>query len=315
MIENTKQKIDAKPFVKWAGGKKQLLNEIKNYYPFTKNVDKYCEPFVGAGAVLFDILNNYDLKKIYISDINTELINTYKIIQTNVESLILELGELQDTYVRSSMEVRKKIFYDKRTLFNKLKQSSGDEVTRASLFIFLNKTGFNGLYRENSSGEFNVPIGSYKNPKILDERNLKIVNMKLKNVIIKNESYEECISFVDPKTFVYFDPPYRPLSSSSKFTSYNKSNFNDMDQINLANFYKKLDAKGAYLLLSNSDPKNSNENDDFFDELYRDFDIKRVKASRYINSNKNLRGQINELLISNKGVIGNERFQQLVFDI
>ena len=173
----------AKPFLKWAGGKSQLLYEIRKYYPFNDTINKYCEPFVGAGAVLFDVLNNYDLKEVYISDINKEATNSYKVIRDDVDGLIEILVEFQKEYQDLNHEQRKIIYYKNREEFNILKLSkNSNNLRKAALFIFLNKTGFNGLYRENMSGEFNVPIGSYKNPKILDRENLINVNKKLQNV-------------------------------------------------------------------------------------------------------------------------------------
>lgn len=294
--------IEAKPFIKWAGGKSQLLHEIRKYYPFNEEINRYCEPFVGAGAVLFDVLNSFDLKEVYISDINKEAINSYKVIRDDVENLIELLEEFQNEYKDLTHEERKVIYYKNREEFNRLKVlKNSDSLKRAALFIFLNKTGFNGLYRENMRGLFNVPIGSYKNPKILDEDNLLNVNKKLQNVEIIHGDYKKSSDFIDNNTFVYFDPPYRPIKPTSNFTSYSKDSFTDEDQIELAEFFKKMDKKSAHLLLSNSDPKNYDLNDDFFDDLYKGFNIKRVKASRTINSNKNERGQIYEVLINNYG--------------
>ncbi|MBZ2386385.1 DNA adenine methylase [Anaerococcus murdochii] len=294
--------IEAKPFIKWAGGKSQLLHEIRKYYPFDEKINRYCEPFVGAGAVLFDVLNSFDLKEVYISDINKEAINSYKVIRDDVENLIELLEEFQNEYKDLTHEERKVIYYKNREEFNRLKVLKNfDSLKRAALFIFLNKTGFNGLYRENMRGLFNVPIGSYKNPKILDEDNLLNVNKKLQNVEIIHGDYKKSSDFIDNNTFVYFDPPYRPIKPTSNFTSYSKDSFTDEDQIELAEFFKQMDKKSAHLLLSNSDPKNYDLNDDFFDDLYKGFNIKRVKASRTINSNKNERGQIYEVLINNYG--------------
>lgn len=292
--------IEAKPFLKWAGGKSQLLDEIRKYYPFDNEINKYCEPFVGAGAVLFDVLNNFDLKEVFISDINKEAINSYMVIRDNVEGLIEILELFQNEYIDLTLEERKVIYYRNRDEFNILKHAkNATDLRRAALFIFLNKTGFNGLYRENMSGDFNVPIGSYKNPKILDKENLLNVSKLLQNVEIINGDYKKSEDFIDSKTFVYFDPPYRPIKPTSNFTAYNKSDFTDDNQIELAEYFKKMDKKSAHLLLSNSDPKNYNKDDNFFDDLYKDFNINRVKASRTINSNKDNRGQIYEVLINN----------------
>ncbi|VWL85876.1 DNA adenine methylase [Oceanivirga miroungae] len=294
---------EAKPFIKWAGGKSSLVGDIKKYYPdeLGNEIYKYCEPFVGGGAVLFDILSNYDIKEVYISDINEELINLYKTIKNNVEDLILILKKIQDVYILSSEEERKKYYYEKRDEFNKYILKEIDDIIYGSaLFIFLNRTCFNGLYRVNKSGLFNVPMGRYKNPRICDDKNLRVVSNKLQKVQIFNKKYDESIDFVDKNTFVYFDPPYRPISESSSFVSYAKDMFDDNEQINLANYFKKLSDKGAICVLSNSDPKNTSEDDNFFDELYKEFNIHRVKTNRRINSNGNKRGELSELLITNR---------------
>ena len=315
MKQEEKEKL-AKPFLKWAGGKSQLLYEIRKYYSFNGEINKYCEPFVGAGAVLFDVLNNYDLKEVYISDINKEAINSYMIIRDDIENLIELLEEFQNEYKDITHEERKVIYYRNREQFNRLKVlKNSNSLKRAALFIFLNKTGFNGLYRENMSGIFNVPIGSYKNPKILDKDNLLNVNKKLQNVEIIHGDYKKSADFIDSNTFVYFDPPYRPIKSTSNFTAYSKDSFTDDDQRELAEFFKKMDQKSAHLLLSNSDPKNYNSEDNFFDDLYKEFNIKRVVAKRFINSDKNNRGFVYELLINNYKEDEDERFQQMAFNI
>lgn len=293
---------NSKPFLKWAGGKSDLLSEIRKFYPeeLGKKINKYCEPFVGGGAVLFDILNKYKLKEIYISDLNKELINLYKIIKSDIDNLIEILTRIQDEFLFLDDENRKIYYYDKREDFNQfILGKINDKIYGAALFVFLNRTCFNGLYRVNSKGLFNVPIGSYKNPLICDENNLKKVSKALKNVKIINASYEKSFDFIDENTFVYFDPPYRPLSKTSSFTSYSKTEFNDEEQINLSKFYKKVVNKGAFAVLSNSDPKNLDENDEFFDNLYKDFQIKRILAKRRINSIADKRNSINEILVNN----------------
>ena len=194
----------------------------------------------------------------------------------NIDILIKSLKEMEEEYISLDDENRKIYYYEKRQKYNKLKINiEENNIEKASLFIFLNKTCFNGLYRVNKKGEFNVPMGAYKNPKICDKENLKNVAMALKNVKIIYADYRESESFIDEKTFVYIDPPYRPLNTSSSFTSYTENDF------------------------SNSDPKNNNIDDNFFDELYKNYNINRVKATRMLNSNASLRGAINELLITN----------------
>lgn len=287
-----------KPFIKWAGGKNQLLNELVKKLPFENynNITKYAEPFVGGGAVLFYILNNYNIKEVYISDINSKLIITYKMIKKNVDELIIKLEKIQEEYLRLDENSRKIYYLEKRKEFN---LSNLNDIDIATLFIFLNKTCFNGLYRVNKKGEFNVPMGKYKKPLICDRENLKQVSNKLKNVKIICGDYKKSIKFIDSDTFVYFDPPYRPINITSSFTAYTKDSFTDNEQIELAKYIDKLTEKGAKIMLSNSDPKNVNKNDAFFDELYNKYNIFRVKAKRTINSNASSRGEIDELVIIN----------------
>jgi DNA adenine methylase len=293
----------AYPFVKWAGGKGQLLNEISRIYSGVLGTrwTKYAEPFVGGGAVLFDILNGYELEDVYIGDTNRELILTYTTIRDSPQQLVDKLKMLQDTFIPMSLENRKLYYYVIRNDFNALKKATTvtDAVELASLFIFLNKTCFNGLYRVNSSGEYNVSMGDYKNPLICDTENLFNVSNKLKNVQIVCADYKQSRSFIDDKTFVYFDPPYRPLSDTSNFTSFTQDGFNDDSQRELAAFIEELNNLSALIVVSNSEPKNKNEEDHFFDNLYADYQINRVDATRRINSKGSARGQIKELLITN----------------
>ena len=297
-----KDRIECKPFIKWVGGKGQLLSEINKLYPVElgKNINKYAEIFVGGGAVLFDILSKYKLDEVYISDKNLELINTYKSIRDNVDILIKSLKEMEEQYIPLDNENRKDYYYKKREEYNSLKiNSEVNNIEKAVLFIFLNKTCFNGLYRVNKKGEFNVPMGAYKKPKICDEENLKNVSLTLRNVKIVYADYRESEKFIDDKTFVYIDPPYRPLNITSSFTSYTENDFNDKEQIELAEYINVLNKKGAKIVISNSDPKNNDIDDNFFDKLYKNYNINRVKATRMLNSNASLRGAINELLITN----------------
>ena len=297
-----KDKIECKPFIKWVGGKGQLLSEINKLYPVElgKNINKYAEIFVGGGAVLFDILSKYKLDEVYISDKNLELINTYKSIRDNVDILIKSLKGMEEQYIPLDNENRKDYYYKKREEYNSLKiNSEVNNIEKAVLFIFLNKTCFNGLYRVNKKGKFNVPMGAYKKPKICDEENLKNVSLTLRNVKIVYADYRKSEKFIDGKTFVYIDPPYRPLNITSSFTSYTENDFNDKEQIELAEYINVLNKKGAKIVISNSDPKNNDIDDNFFDKLYDNYNINRVKATRMLNSNASLRGAINELLITN----------------
>ena len=294
------KKGTVKPFLKWAGGKGQLIDEIEKFYPFDKKINKYAEPFIGGGAVLFDILNKYELDYIYISDTNFDLINTYKVIRDNIDKLVKELLIIQNEFLAQNDEYRKSYYIKKRDRFNELNTNIEKyNIERATLMIFLNRTCFNGLFRVNKNGMFNVPMGRYKNPLICDEVNLRKISKKLKKVEIVYGDYKKSIKFIDENTFVYFDPPYRPLTKTANFTSYTKYDFTDEKQIELSKFIDTINKKGAKIVISNSDPKNDNVEDNFFDELYKNYNINRVKATRMLNSNASLRGAINELLITN----------------
>lgn len=292
-----------KPILKWAGGKTQLLSDISNAYPdgFGDTINKFVEPFVGGGAVLFDVLSKYQLDEVYISDINAELINMYIMVRDHVDELIEILSAYQRDYFALDTEGRKDYYYNKRDEYNLLIQNgqSQEGVESAALFIFLNRTCFNGLYRANRSGLFNVPTGDYANPLICNETNLRAVSEALENVQIVCADYSASINHIDQNTLVYLDPPYRPLKGRDSFTSYTEQDFDDSCQKALAGFIEEIDAKGAYIILSNSDPKNVDPDDDFFDDLFADYDIQRINAKRRINRNSDHRGYITELLIKN----------------
>ncbi|MDR2649503.1 MAG: DNA adenine methylase [Clostridiales bacterium] len=288
-----------KPFIKWAGGKSQILEDIRRKYPsgLGESITKYAEPFIGGGAVLFDVLSRYSLQDVYISDINKELAATYIAIRDNVNELISTLKSLESEYLPACDEQRKEIYYNSRERFNALKAACSESVELAALFIFLNRTCFNGLYRVNSHGAYNVPQGSYKNPTICDEANLQAVSRTLQGVTIVCADYKDSAGFIDENTFAYFDPPYRPLTATASFTSYAEGGFGDKEQAELARFIDELSGRGAHIVASNSDPKNADETDDFFDRLYARHNIMRVSASRALNSVGSSRGKISELLI------------------
>jgi len=302
LIATLTEKKQAKPFLKWAGGKGQLIPEIEARLPDelkAGQINTYIEPFISGGAVFFYIAQHYEsIKHFYLFDINQDLVNSYNVIKEDVESLIKKLKRMQDKFIRLEEPERKKYFLDVRKKFNAVKHYDCGIQTIAKL-IFLNKTCFNGLYRVNKKGEFNVPFGRYKNPKICNAENLRATSEILQKAKIICGDFENCLKYIGQKTFVYFDPPYRPISTSS-FTSYCKERFAQEEQVRLARFCKeKVDARGAKFLLSNSDPKNENPKDHFFEEHYKQFHIDRVKASRMINCKASGRGQINELLITN----------------
>jgi len=295
--------MKVRPFVKWAGGKGSLIPQISKYYPQDLKIgviEKYVEPFVGGGAILIDILQKYDVKQAYAYDTNKDLINAYNVIKTDVEELINKLKIYEDKFISLEQEDRKKYYYEVRDEYNSIEIKEGKlSVKRAAEFIFLNRTCFNGLYRVNQKGDFNVPMGKYKKPTICDEGNLVALSKLIANVEFICEDYQKTEAIVDKNTFVYFDPPYRPLSVTSGFTSYTKDDFNDNDQKQLASYYRMLDTKEAKLMLSNSNPKNVNEQDTFFDDIYNGFNINELQANRMINANGNNRGKISELLIIN----------------
>ena len=290
----------ARPFIKWVGGKTQLLNEVSKSLPrdfASRQHVTYVEPFVGGGAVMFWILQEYpNIARAVINDINQELICTYRVIQVNVEELIAELAHIQDEYIPLGSEDRKAYFMEKRARFNTKKTTP---VETAALFIFLNRTCFNGLYRVNSKGKFNVPHGKYANPRICDADNLHACSAVLQKVEILCGDFSETGRYAGPNTLFYFDPPYKPITETSSFTSYAKEGFNDDEQVRLRDFCDQISKDKALFVASNSDPKGVNPSENFFDTLYNHFIIKRVSATRMINSDASGRGAISELIISN----------------
>jgi len=288
-----------KPFVKWAGGKRQIVHHLFNNMP--KEVIKdsesfiYIEPFVGGGALFFHLVSKgFKFRKVILNDINKDLMNAYRIIKEKPYELIKELEKITNEFFSLNEEERKKYYYQARELFNKLKKEENNLIKSSALFIFLNKTCYNGLFRVNKRGNFNVPYGRYRNPKIFDKRNLLKISKVLRNVILLNEDFEAIEEYVDDKTFIYFDPPYKPINKTSSFTSYNSKEFDDKEQIRLSEFFKKLDKKGAKLMLSNSCVL------DFFNKLFSGFKIKKINARRMINSKGDKRSQeVCELIITN----------------
>ena len=281
----------ASPVLKWAGGKKKLLPAIR------KRLPKSSVPF------------HRTIRRYVVFDINPELVLCYNILKLHVDSLISEIKKLSDSYPywdkmvdKEIPEKRKEYYYSIREQWNSnvgKPLTLQQQIQRAAQTIFLNRTCFNGLFRVNKKGEFNVPIGSYANPRILYENDLINASAALKNVEIIHGQYYESERYVDEKSFVYFDPPYRPLAKGASFTTYTKSGFNDTNQIQLANFFSSLSTRGARLMLSNSDPKNESKDDEFFDELYSPFHIQRVTTIHAINSHGKGRTPITEILVTN----------------
>ncbi|MBR2606638.1 MAG: DNA adenine methylase [Bacteroidaceae bacterium] len=289
----------AKPFVKWVGGKTQLLEEVRKSLPsdmLLRNELTYVEPFVGGGAVLFWILQTYpNIKRAIINDINSELICTYRVIQSNVEGLINILMDVQRQYVSLNAEGRKEYFLEKRKLYNSKKCS---EIETAALFIFLNRTCFNGLYRVNSKGEFNVPHGRYSNPKICNKENLLAVSALLQRVEILCGDFEKTEVYAGENAIFYLDPPYKPMSETSSFTSYTKNGFDDAEQVRLRDFCTRIAENKTMFVASNSDPHDVT-GCSFFERIYRQFNIRKVFATRLINANSDGRGLVSEIMISN----------------
>ena len=299
--------VKNKPFLKWAGGKTQLLSVLEENLPEnikrSKTFETYVEPFVGAGAFFIYLASNYEFDRIIINDLNYKLINVYKVIKSNCEELIDKLSKMREEYLQYDEEQQKEMYLKVRDEFNNWE--SVDKVKQAANFIFINKTCFNGLYRENQKGGYNVPWGQQKNPSMYDEEQIrsmsKLLNKKengREKIVILNGDYRKVQDYIDDKALVYIDPPYRPVTKGG-FNSYNKSGFNDDAQRELSEFYRDINSKGAKVMLSNSDPKNLDDNDEFFDNLYEGFNIQRVSASRMINSNGKGRGNITEILVRN----------------
>ncbi|MBS4062082.1 MAG: DNA adenine methylase [Bacteroidetes bacterium] len=299
----------AKPFVKWAGGKGQLIETLRPFFPdglSSGKIKKYVEPFIGGGALFFYIAQNYhQIEEFFISDLNPELILTYQVIKRNAADLILLLSGMEIEYHNKNREEQKSFFYALRGDFNAqlahfdFENFNDKWVERAAKIIFLNRTCFNGLFRVNSKGEFNVPFGDYKNPRICDFENLQAVSSILQRAAIICGDFTKSKDFVDSETFVYFDPPYRPISKTSSFTSYSRFEFDDSSQRRLAEYFRILSKTGAKLMMSNSDPKNENINDNFFEDTYQGYEIQRIDANRMINCDGEKRGKIKEIIVMN----------------
>ena len=338
-------KREARPFLKWAGGKGQLINQIKEFLPpefvielplnkhnfksptnveelqgrfevgkgklnKTKRIEKYFEPFVGAGAAFFWLSQHYQIKKAYLYDVNPEIIIAYQTVRDSVHKLVKVLKGLESEYLSLHKLERENFYYSRREEYNTLlgknwgngfiRSPSGSLLGRTALMIFLNKTCFNGLFRVNSRGLFNVPSGRYENPTICDAENLLAVHAALECTEIECRDFAHCLKKADNQSLVYFDPPYRPISKTAGFTGYIKNGFTDEEQIRLKGVCDELTKIGAKIILSNSDPKNIDPHDHFFDDLFkRNYEIRRLAATRMINCNAEKRGVIKEILVRN----------------
>jgi DNA adenine methylase len=269
------QNHNAAPFLKWAGGKGQLLKQYEKFIPNRDRIGRYFEPFIGSAALFFYL----QPPQATLCDINHKLIDVYRVVQQDVENLIEAL----------------KVHKNNKTHYYRVRKMKPEKLTpvkQAARLIFLNKTCYNGLYRENSRGEFNVPFGRYKNPTICDEDRLRNASCALQGVELRDVDFEEAVEPARAGDFIYFDPPYVPLTATSSFTSYNKYGFSHEDQVRLAETFRRLDRRGCYVMLSNSSaPVVYN--------LYEGYKITKIKARRSINSKADGRGPVTELLITN----------------
>ena len=284
----------AKPFIKWVGGKTQLIEQLEALLPADFDEWKevtYIEPFVGGGAMLFYMLQAHpNIQKAVINDINPNLTTCYKIVRDNPSDLVNSLRAIQEEYYTLLAEESRKDFYlSMREEFN---SKSLDPIRNTTLFFFLNRTCFNGLYRENKSGLFNVPFGRYDKPTICDAATIFADSELLKKVEILTGDYQDTFAQANAQTLFYFDPPYRPLNNTSSFNDYTKETFNDLAQVRLKEFCDKVVAAGYHFMLSNSDCK-----DGFFDDLYGQYFIERVWATRSVNANASKRGKLTEILV------------------
>jgi DNA adenine methylase len=300
-LYRTKNMAKAKPFIKWVGGKSQLIDQLESQLPadfdLWNNVT-YIEPFVGGGAMLFYMLQKHpNIKRAVINDINTDLTTCYKVVRDTPKELIDALKEIENKYRQLETEdERKDFFLNIRSIYN---QKGHSDIDNTVMFFFLNRTCFNGLYRVNKKGAFNVPFGKYANPLICDPDTILADSELLQRVEILNGDFEHTFDFAHGRTLFYFDPPYRPLSDTSSFNDYSKEPFNDDAQIRLKNYCDRIDYAGFNFMLSNSDCKGANEGDNFFDKLYALYSIERVWASRCINANPDKRGKLTEILVHN----------------
>ena len=302
----------ARPFLKWAGGKGKLLERFSDYFPKALadgSIHSYFEPFLGGGAVFFHVMQKYPVKKAYLRDANPELVLSYQVVQKDVEALIVQLGQMERLYLKLPESGRLKRFLKVRSDLNRalagmdFQKYSSAWVERCAQILFLNKTCYNGLFRVNSKGWFNVPFGRYVNPAILNQETLRKASTLLAKAEIRQGDFGELLkeqARIKTGSFIYYDPPYRPISATASFTAYSKGAFGDAEQKRLAQMFHALDRRGVYQMLSNSDPKNTDPTDDFFEDIYSDYQDRffRVSASRNINAKGSSRGPINEIVIT-----------------
>lgn len=303
-------KTNARPFIKWAGGKGSLLKQLDLLLPSElkeNKIENYYEPFLGNGAMFFYIKQTYNVKNIYLYDKNPDIVILFIVVQNHISKLLSALLDLEDKFMSLKFKDKKDLFYEIRHKLNdQLKtidrsQYNDQWIIRATYIMFLNRNCFNGLYRVNFIGEFNVPFANYAKPIIVDQINLIECNKLLQNVNIGCMGYEDSINIIKPNSFVYLNPPYKPLTKFGRLNMYYTNKFDDNAQINLANSLKnKINDNSIKIMLSNSNPKIYNPSDDFFEQIYGDhFNIKYVFATRCINSNSQERTKISEVVIRN----------------
>jgi len=276
----------AKPFLKWVGGKTKLVPELVEMFP--KKFNNYFEPFVGGGALFYEVIQKYKVGFSSINDINKKLITAYVQIKQNPKELILLLKEIDKEYKKLLLEEQRNYFNSTRKKYN---EGNIDDTTTAAYLIFLNKTCFNGMYRENSKGEYNIPFGDQKNPNICDEENILAVSKCLKNTEITNYSFEDSVKKCKKGDLIYFDPPYYPINATSSFTGYSKSSFGEIEQKKLKDVFIDLANRGCFVMLSNSHTP-------FIEKLYKEFHVNYRYAARSINSKGDKRGKIEEVVVT-----------------
>ena len=294
------RRIPAKPFVKWAGGKGNLLNILESHLPADFDSQAkvtYIEPFVGGGAMLFHMLTRHkNIRRVVINDINKDLIRCYQLVKDNPQTLIEILKPFEQKYYELNEDDRRQYFYEIRNEYNNAELSADQ---RAAHLIFLNHTCFNGLYRENASGGFNVPFGRYKRPKICNVDVVMADHEMLSKVDIICGDYKNILSHLGKGyNFIYFDPPYRPLMGSSNFNQYSKSGFGDSEQVELKAFSDRLTDRGCHLMLSNSDSTNE-DGTSYFETLYNGYTFSKLLAQRSISADAKKRKKQSEVLIKN----------------
>lgn len=308
-MSSVKAPAVARPFLKWVGGKTQLLGQLAKLLPSQLRGGwrgRYFEPFLGGGALLFHLLEQSPSARASVSDLNPDLMLCYRVIRDQLDALLTELRPLAEAYLAADRTARKELFYSVRDQFNRQggaelgQTESAASCRRAAQLLFLNKTCFNGLYRVNRRGAFNTPSGAWKQnrPLIVDESNLRAVASALQRVQLSCAPYDWIEAEVEAGDLVYFDPPYRPLSATSSFESYTAGGFGDDQQRQLAACFTRLAARGVMVMLSNSDPRSADPADDFFDRLYQGFPIHRVQASRMVNAKASGRGLVSEIVVT-----------------